>query len=84
MLVYNHHRYFLPAAVTLCLNTGLASFPSTLAKGLIIAFVHTSNTSPKKALIASSVCRLVGLFGIDVLELDEDRLALVVEDGVEV
>ena len=51
----------------------------------MIAFVHTSKTSPKNCLMASSVCGLVGLFGIDVLELDEDReLAVVVEGGTEV
>ena len=77
-------RYFFPAATTLCLNTGLPSFPSTLANGLMIAFIQISNTSPKNARIASSVCGLVGLFGIDVLEDDEDRLAVVVEAGVEV
>jgi len=50
-----------------------------------MALVHTSRTSPKNCLIASSVCGLVGLFGMDVLELDEDRLpAVVLDDGVEV
>ena len=34
--------------------------------------------------MASSVWGLVGLFGIDVVEEDEDRLAGVVEAGVDV
>ena len=34
--------------------------------------------------MASSVCGLVGLFGIEVLEEDDDRLPAVVEAGVEV
>ena len=50
----------------------------------MIALIHTSKTSPKNALIASSVWGLVGLFGIEVLEEDEDRLPVVVEAGVEV
>lgn len=54
-----------------------------LANGFIIAFVQTSNTSPKKARIASSVCGLVGLFGIDVLADEEDR-PVVVDGGLEV
>lgn len=79
------HKYFFPAAATLCLKTGLPSLSSTLANGLIMALVHTSRTSPKNCLIASSVCGLVGLFGMDVLELDEDRLpAVVLDEGVEV
>ena len=50
-----------------------------------MAFVQTSKTSPKNCLIASSVCGLVGLLGMAVLELDEDRLlALVEEDGFDV
>jgi hypothetical protein len=51
----------------------------------MIAFVHTSKTSPKNCRIASSVCGLVGLFGILVFTLEEEReLEVVVEDGVEV
>lgn len=35
--------------------------------------------------MASSVCGLVGLFGIDVLELDDDRLlAVLLEEGFDV
>lgn len=82
---HTHHKYFFPAPTTLCLKTGLPSFPSTLAKGFITAFVHTSNTSPKNCRIASSVCGLVGLFGILVFTLDEEReLEVVVEEGVDV
>lgn len=80
-----HHKYFLPAATTLCLNTGLPIFPSVLANGFIIAFSHTSKTSPKNCRIASSVCGLAGLFGILVLVEDEaPRLAVAVEGGTEV
>ena len=51
----------------------------------MIAFVHASKTSAKNALIASSVCGLAGLLGIDVLlEDDEPRLPVVVDGGVEV
>lgn len=79
------HRYFLPAPTTLCLKTGLPNLPSTLAKGFITAFVHASNTSPKNCRIASSVCGLVGLFGILVFTLEEEReLEVVVEEGVDV
>ena len=79
------HRYFLPAATTLCLNTGLSIFPSVLANGFIIAFNQISNTSPKNCRIASSVCGLVGLFGIVVVFEDEvPRLAVLVEGGMEV
>lgn len=79
------HKYFLPAAVTLCLNTGLPIFPSVVANGFIIAFSQTSKTSPKNCRIASSVCGLVGLFGMLVLLDDEvPRLALLVEGGTEV
>ncbi len=81
-------RYFFPAATTLCLKTKLPNFPSTLANGLIIAFVHTSNTSPKNALIASSVCGLVALFGILVLPLpllvDRPPLDAAIKEGFEV
>lgn len=71
--------------MTLCLNTGLPNFPSTLANGLITALVHTSNTSPKNCLIASSVCGLVGLFGMLVeLLLELPLPPEVVEGGVEV
>ena len=79
------HKYFFPAATTLCLNTGLPILLSVLINGFIIAFIQTSKTSPKNCLIASSVCGLVGLFGILVL-LDDDvpRLAVPVEGGTEV
>ena len=79
------HKYFLPAATTLCLNTGLPILLSVLANGFIMAFSQTSKTSPKNCLIASSVCGLVGLFGILVLLDDEvPRLAVLVEGGTEV
>lgn len=79
------HKYFLPAATTLCLKTGLPIFPSVLANGFIIAFNQTSNTSPKNCRIASSVWGLVGLFGIVVVFEDEvPRLAVLVEGGMEV
>ena len=79
------HKYFLPAAVTLCLNTGLPILPSVVENGFIIAFNQTSNTSPKNCRIASSVCGLVGLFGMLVLLDDEaPRLAAPVESGTEV
>ncbi len=46
------------------------------------ALIQTSKTSPKNCRIASSVCGLVGLFGILVLELlDERLLAVDVEGG---
>ena len=51
----------------------------------MIAFSQTSKTSPKNCLIASSVCGLVGLFGILVLLEDEvPRLAAPVEGGRDV
>lgn len=79
------HKYFFPAPTTLCLKTGLPNFPSTLAKGFMIAFVHTSKTSPKNCRIASSVCGLVGLFGMLVFTLEEEReLEVVVDEGVDV
>jgi len=79
------YKYFLPAAATLCLNTGLPNFPSTLANGFITALIHTSNTSPKNCRIASSVCGLVGLLGMLVLlELEERLLAVLLEGGWEV
>lgn len=79
------HKYFLPAATTLCLKTGLPIFPSVLANGFMIAFSQTSNTSPKNCRMASSVCGLVGLFGMLVLPDDEvPRPAVLVEDGTEV
>lgn len=51
----------------------------------MMAFIQTSKTSPKNCRIASSVCRLVGLFGILVL-LDDavPRLAVLEEGGTEV
>ena len=79
------HRYFFPAATTLCLNTGLPILLSVLEKGFMMAFSHTSKTSPKNCLIASSVCGLVGLFGMLVLLEDEaPRPGAPVEVGSEV
>ena len=50
----------------------------------MIALHQHSNTSPMKPLIASSVCGLVGLFGVLVLgELDELIFEDDVEDGFE-
>ena len=65
------HRYFFPAATTLCLNTGLPILLSVLENGFMMALSQTSKTSPKNCLIASSVCGLVGLFGMLVLLEDE-------------
>ena len=80
------HKYFLPAATTLCLNTGLPIFVSVLENGFIIAFSHISNTSPKNCRIASSVCGLVGLLGMPVLLLEEEEEVppRVVDGGTEV
>ncbi len=79
------HRYFLPAATTLCLNTGLAILPSVLANGFMMALSQTSKTSPKNCRIASSVCGLVGLLGtLVLLEEEAPRLAATVDEGTEV
>ena len=50
--------------------------------GFITAFNHASKTSVKKSRKASSVCGLVGLFGIvAVLPDDEDVEARRSDDG---
>lgn len=59
----------MPAATTLVLKTGLTILSSTPVNGFMIALIHISKTSPKNPLMASSVCGLVGLFGMLVVEL---------------
>ena len=69
--VHDAQRYFLAAAKTLCLKTGLPSVISTPWNGFMIAFTQTSKISVKNSLTASSVCGLVGLFAMSVLALLE-------------
>lgn len=65
-------RYFFPAPTTLARKTALLSNPpstsSAPAKGLKHALIQFSNTSQKNKRIASSVCGLVGLFGMPPAE----------------
>ena len=66
--------HFRPAAVTRCLNTGLLISLPIRKKGFIRVFAHNSKTSVMNWRIASSVCGLVGLCGIDVDEIVDARL----------
>jgi hypothetical protein len=53
------YRYFLPAAATLALNTGLRIGMSTLQNGLMMLLIQLSYTSLKKFFILSSLAGIV-------------------------
>ena len=69
-------RNFFPAVITLALNTGLFKVLFTPWKGFMNAFTHASYTSVKNNRKASSVCGLVGLFGMFAAFPEEEDVVL--------